>query len=105
MLSRFSHVQLSATPWTVAYQAPLSMGCSRGSFQGSNLYLIRVLHWQASSLPLAPPGMGSVFASPCPVFTFKVLIGGKLLYNALLVSAVQQSESAVCMRIALPPTL
>ena len=24
MLSRFSHVQLFATPWTVAHQAPLS---------------------------------------------------------------------------------
>ena len=27
--SRFSHVQLLATPWTVAHQAPLSMGFSR----------------------------------------------------------------------------
>ena len=29
MLSRFSRVRLSATPWTVARQAPLSMGFSR----------------------------------------------------------------------------
>ena len=28
MLSCFSHVQLLATPWTVAHQAPLSMGFS-----------------------------------------------------------------------------
>ena len=26
LLSRFSRVQLLATPWTAAYQAPLSMG-------------------------------------------------------------------------------
>ena len=26
MLSHFSHVQLFVTPWTVARQAPLSMG-------------------------------------------------------------------------------
>ena len=26
VLSRFSHVQFFATPWTIAYQAPLSMG-------------------------------------------------------------------------------
>ena len=32
MLSRFSHVQLFATPWTVAYQAPLSMGFSRHEY-------------------------------------------------------------------------
>ena len=29
MLSLFSHVQLFATLWTVAHQAPLSMGFSR----------------------------------------------------------------------------
>ena len=29
MLSRFSHVQLFATPWTVAHQAPLFMEFSR----------------------------------------------------------------------------
>ena len=29
MLSHFSHVQLFATLWTVAHQAPLSMGSSR----------------------------------------------------------------------------
>ena len=28
VLSRFSHVQLFVTPWTVAHQAPLSMGLS-----------------------------------------------------------------------------
>ena len=29
---------------------------SRGSSQGSNLHLLHLLHWQAGSLPLAPPG-------------------------------------------------
>ena len=28
MFSRFSHVRLFATPWTVARQAPLAMGFS-----------------------------------------------------------------------------
>ena len=32
MLNRFSHVRLFATPWTVAYQAPLSMGFSRQEY-------------------------------------------------------------------------
>ena len=32
MLSRFSHVQLFATLWTVACQAPLSMGFSRQEY-------------------------------------------------------------------------
>ena len=42
MLSRFSHVRLSTTPWTVARQAPLSMGFSRQEY------------W--SGLPCPPPG-------------------------------------------------
>ena len=42
MLSRFSRVRLSATLWTVAHQAPLSMGFSRQEY------------W--SGLPCPPPG-------------------------------------------------
>ena len=32
MLSHFSHVQLCATPWTIARQAPLSMKFSRQEY-------------------------------------------------------------------------
>ena len=54
----------SANPWTIAHQAPLSMEFSRQEYwsglpfptQGSNLRLLSLLHWQAGSLPLAPPG-------------------------------------------------
>ena len=42
VLSHFSRVRLFATPWTAAYQAPLSMGFSRQQ------------HW--SGLPCPPPG-------------------------------------------------
>ena len=42
MLSIFSHVRLIATLWTVAHQAPLSMGFSRQE------------HW--NELPCPPPG-------------------------------------------------
>ena len=42
MLSHFSHVQLLATPWTVAHQAPLSMAFSKQEY------------W--SGLPYPPPG-------------------------------------------------
>ena len=38
-----SHVRLFVTPWTVAYQAPLSMGFSRQEY------------W--SGLPLSSPGI------------------------------------------------
>ena len=66
-LSRFHRVRLFATLWTVAHQAPLSMGFSRQEHcsglpcpapvylltQGSNLCLLQLLHWQGSSLPLS----------------------------------------------------
>ena len=42
MLNQFSHVQLCATPWTVAHPAPLLMGFSRQEY------------W--SGLPLPSPG-------------------------------------------------
>ena len=42
MLSQFGYVQLFATPWTVAHQAPLYMGFSRQEY------------W--SGLPCPPPG-------------------------------------------------
>ena len=32
-MKSFSHVRLFATPWTVAYQAPRSMGFSRQGYQ------------------------------------------------------------------------
>ena len=62
--------QLFATPWTVAHQATLSVGFLRQEYwgglsclppgifptNGSNLHLLRLLHWQEDSLPLAPPG-------------------------------------------------
>ena len=66
-----SHVWLFATPKTVACQAPLSMRFPSQEYwsalpfpspgeifltQGSNLCLSSLLHWQAGSSPLAPPG-------------------------------------------------
>ena len=58
------------TPWTVARQAPLSMGFSRQEYwsglphpppgdlpnTGIEPCLFCLLHWQVGSLPLAPPG-------------------------------------------------
>ena len=57
------------TPWTVALQAPLSMEFSRQEYWNGLLKILlgifpaqewnlslRLLHWQAGSLPLAPPG-------------------------------------------------
>ena len=60
VLSCFNHDQLSATPWTVAGQAPLSMGFSRQEYWRGLLFpppgdlphpgiKLCLLHWQAGS--------------------------------------------------------
>ena len=86
LLSRFSHVRLFETLWTVARQSPLSMdspskhtGVScrvllQGIFltQGLNPHLLCLLHWQAYSLPLVSPGKplsssASEIAQLCPI--------------------------------------
>ena len=68
--------------WTIARQAPLSMRFSRkntgvgchalfqGIFlnQGSNPCILRLLHWQAGSLPLVPPGKPQSFVYSGPIF-------------------------------------
>ena len=70
VLGCFSHIWLFATLWTVAHQAPPSMGLSRQEYwsrlhallqgmfptQGSNPCLLCRLHWQVGSLPSVPPG-------------------------------------------------
>ena len=74
LLSHFSCVRPFATPWTVARPAPLSMGFSRQEYwsrlpfpppgdlhdpaeiEPVSVTVTSNLHWQAGSLPLAPPG-------------------------------------------------
>ena len=64
-----NHVQLFVIQWTVAHQAPLSMGFSRQEYwsglpllqgvfptQGLSQVTYVNLLWQVGSLPLVPPG-------------------------------------------------
>ena len=69
----FRRVQLCVTLWTCSCQDSLSMGFPRQEYgvdchallqgifltQGSNPSLLGLLHWEAGSLPLAPPGKPS----------------------------------------------
>ena len=79
--SRFSHVQLFVTPWPIAHQAPLSMGFSRqeywselpcppGALPDSDMEpcVLGLLHWQAGSLPLVPPGKPILMAGKLILF-------------------------------------
>ena len=72
-LSRFSHVRLSATLWTVAFQVPLSMGFSRQEYQvGCHAHLQGDLPVNpvspmspalAGRLPLVPHGKPHFFTT------------------------------------------
>ena len=69
MLTCFCRVQLFAALWTIAMQAPLSVGFFRQEYQRGlpcpspedlphkdQTHISYLLPWQAGSLPLAPPG-------------------------------------------------
>ena len=70
VLSRFSHVRLCAILWTIAQQAPLSMGFSKQEYwselpvpspgdplnPGTAPASLCLLPWQVGSLPLVSPG-------------------------------------------------
>ena len=76
-----SHVRLFAALWTVACQVPLPTGFPRQGYwsglpcppprqwifptQGSNPHRLCLLHWQLSSLPLAPPERPSCKGEVC----------------------------------------
>ena len=63
-----SNIRLFATPCTIAFQGPLSVGFSWQEYwsglpfppagdvprPGIELHLLHLLHWQADSLPLVP---------------------------------------------------
>ena len=73
VLTHFSCVKIFQTLWTVAHLLLCPWGFSRQEFgmgchallqgifltQGSNWCFLRLLHWQAGSLSLAPPGKPS----------------------------------------------
>ena len=52
MLSHFSLVQLSATPWTMARQTPLSIGFSRQEHWSGLPFLFPVIKYEVSEVKL-----------------------------------------------------
>ena len=85
----------SAAPWTVACQAPLSMGflvkntgvshhfLLQGIFptQESNSCFLHLLHWQPDSLPLALPGkLQAAYIYPLHLF-FLIILHYQLLQD------------------------
>ena len=82
VLSHFSHVRLFVTLWTVAHQAPLSMGIlqkrilewvamptSRGSSWPRDQTPVSLPNWQAGSLPLGLPRKPLIQCTITQIFT------------------------------------
>ena len=70
------YVQIFVTPWSVACQAPLSMGFSRqedewvaiSSSRGSNPCHLHLLYWQVDSLQLSCQGSNNLTVTPMHSF-------------------------------------
>ena len=79
VLSHFGHVQLFATPWTVARQTPLSMGFSRqGYWSGLPYPSPKDLPDPDIEAP-SPTGQGDKWPRPG-----RELVRGALVFTALL---------------------
>ena len=106
MLSSFSLVWLFATLWTVAHQAPLYMVFSRQECwsglpcpppgdlpdQGLKPGLLNLLHWQAGSLPLVPPGKPCW--SQCLSTVLKILGLLRIMLNLLYLCSINGTTKA-----------
>ena len=111
VLSRFSRVWFLVTPWTVARQAPVSMGIlqarilelatmpsSGRSSQPMDWTLVScLLHWQAGSLPLSPPGKPSCWPQEAVQSTTSCMQGIFEIENKLFKS------STVTLSLSNPP--
>ena len=60
LLSRFSHVQLCVTPWTVAHQAPLSMEFSRQEYYAAAAKSLQSCPTLCDPIDGSPPGSPSL---------------------------------------------
>ena len=102
-----SGVSDSVTLWTAALQAPLCVGFSRqehwgalprpppGIFltRGSNLHLLRLLHWQVGGSPAVPPGKPNT--DTLPSAEFHILFGFPLF-------VLQVHQSSWLLRVSRP---
>ena len=68
-----SCIWLFATPWTVAHQAPLTMGFSRQEYWSGTC----LLHWQGGSLPPLPAG------KPINIYSVYVSVKVKIAQSCL----------------------
>ena len=113
MLSHFNQVWLFATPWTVAFQAPLSMGFSRqeywngllcpppGDLPDPGIKPVSLISpdWQVGSLPRVPPGKPKLTLNWSILHDFShdlSFLEGKISMNTIIVVRVHYTYCLVC---------
>ena len=94
LLSRFSHVGLFATLWTVACQAPLSMGFSRQYWSGLPCPPPGDLHNPSIKLaPLAPPALTGGFCTTSSTWEAAQLLESHFYFKSALLMYNLQSKN------------
>ena len=110
VLSRFSHFWLFVTPWTVACQAPLSMGFSRQesgvgcpallqeifSTQGSNPRLLHLLYWQTLNR-LGNRTLSLLLLFSCQVVSFLTCLQIILRIRVEMWSSWKLTDGRICL--------
>ena len=105
-----------ATPWTVADQDPLSMKFSRQEYwsgwpfpppgdlhnPGIHPHLFRLLHWQAGSLPLAPPRKPNVCVCVCVcMHIYACVCTHVYVYICMHVCMCARAHMCVCVSVCM----
>ena len=104
LLSRFSRVRLFATPWTVANQAPLSMGfwvvvnCLSWAFCCySRYHCYHIFLTHTSSSTEMTPSLNSPQSYPYSGYYQKINMHGSWTHNTATIFLLPQDQSFFCL--------
>ena len=118
-----SHIRLFASLWVVAYQAPLSTELSRQEYwsglpfpspgdlpdSGIEPHVLCLMHWQVSSLPLAPSGKPQISICLLKIlphllfkglmFLFVLFVHPKLAWGSVAMNFVTLGSPWCCWKV------
>ena len=107
LLSRFSHVWLSVTPWSVAHQAPLSMGfSSKNTGVGYHALFQRIFPTQGSNPCLAFPALvGRFFITSATKEAYLFINSSQDVFCSFCTSLAKAGASLVAQMVKSLPAM